>query len=577
MLYAANAWTTVRHAFTPEVDVSSCSSVVFDGQHLVVLGHNAGKKGWLSTGFVLTMKDGQWHLETTIPGLNMPNQKPLFGSVHAVTKAVLAPGASIVLVDNRYLYAVVKNDTGDKTKLNAHGYIPQEELIVADLKRYMEIQSRGVVSTVFDWIGSSLGISGTQDSTAKPESAFWRFRAEMEQAGSSITTDNHAIYAVGGFTTLSPKFYEVFAAKERVSRSVSMLSLRQDSATQQQTTPTGWERLPDLNVRRKNLATVVVGGYLYAIGGQNEKGKALASVERLDLAAACNNLAAWEPVASMNTARFSSAVTVTDSGIIVVAGGSSSSGSILNTVEYLKHTTFVNHTPDWKKLPNLQTARAGASLSIIHSKLVISGGRDSSPGLLWGPEGLDSIETLDLLVQERGGDAEEVPASFVPMASATLLPEAQAELYIDNPPMAPESTADRGDPTSIPVLRPTAPTLEEVLEYPVALVSELTNTLPTSIRNDGEGQEHQVPLAAVAPMQPPSLPPAMQPPTASKSDDQCDDQGSENDFTCAVCLERKKQVAFYCGHQTCLHCSPLLNECHICRKPIQGRVQLFGD
>jgi len=51
---------------------------------------------------------------------------------------------------------------------------------------------------------------------------------------------------------------------------------------------------------------------------------------------------------------------------------------------------------------------------------------------------------------------------------------------------------------------------------------------------------------------------------------------AERDNCCAVCLERPKQVAFLCGHQACLVCSPLLSECHSCRQPIQGRIQLFG-
>ena len=46
---------------------------------------------------------------------------------------------------------------------------------------------------------------------------------------------------------------------------------------------------------------------------------------------------------------------------------------------------------------------------------------------------------------------------------------------------------------------------------------------------------------------------------------------------CNICLERRKDMAFLCGHQACSVCAEELpnNLCHICRKPIERKIPLF--
>ncbi|KAJ3687494.1 hypothetical protein LUZ61_016658 [Rhynchospora tenuis] len=46
-------------------------------------------------------------------------------------------------------------------------------------------------------------------------------------------------------------------------------------------------------------------------------------------------------------------------------------------------------------------------------------------------------------------------------------------------------------------------------------------------------------------------------------------------FVCPVCLVKLKDMAFGCGHQTCVECSRNLQRCPICRDPIQTRIKLY--
>jgi hypothetical protein len=42
--------------------------------------------------------------------------------------------------------------------------------------------------------------------------------------------------------------------------------------------------------------------------------------------------------------------------------------------------------------------------------------------------------------------------------------------------------------------------------------------------------------------------------------------------TCAICLDDKNEIFFQpCGHGACASCSPQINKCHMCRRPINGR------
>ncbi|XP_022777727.1 E3 ubiquitin-protein ligase MIB2-like [Stylophora pistillata] len=49
----------------------------------------------------------------------------------------------------------------------------------------------------------------------------------------------------------------------------------------------------------------------------------------------------------------------------------------------------------------------------------------------------------------------------------------------------------------------------------------------------------------------------------------------EESVVCCICVERKKDVIFRCGHGACQFCAEQLSVCHICQKPIEMKIQMF--
>lgn len=52
-------------------------------------------------------------------------------------------------------------------------------------------------------------------------------------------------------------------------------------------------------------------------------------------------------------------------------------------------------------------------------------------------------------------------------------------------------------------------------------------------------------------------------------------QELEEQQRCNICYERRRNVAFTCGHTICSRCSDTLNNCHICRKAITRKIYLY--
>ena len=44
---------------------------------------------------------------------------------------------------------------------------------------------------------------------------------------------------------------------------------------------------------------------------------------------------------------------------------------------------------------------------------------------------------------------------------------------------------------------------------------------------------------------------------------------------CSICMERRRNVAFLCGHGACVVCAQTLKTCHMCRKPITKKINLY--
>jgi len=49
----------------------------------------------------------------------------------------------------------------------------------------------------------------------------------------------------------------------------------------------------------------------------------------------------------------------------------------------------------------------------------------------------------------------------------------------------------------------------------------------------------------------------------------------EEQLFCGICMERKRNVAFLCGHGACAVCSKDLVTCHMCRTKIEMKIPLY--
>lgn len=49
----------------------------------------------------------------------------------------------------------------------------------------------------------------------------------------------------------------------------------------------------------------------------------------------------------------------------------------------------------------------------------------------------------------------------------------------------------------------------------------------------------------------------------------------EETHSCSICMERVRDVAFLCGHSACSRCAETLKICHMCRKQIVKKINLY--
>lgn len=52
-------------------------------------------------------------------------------------------------------------------------------------------------------------------------------------------------------------------------------------------------------------------------------------------------------------------------------------------------------------------------------------------------------------------------------------------------------------------------------------------------------------------------------------------QDMKEQIVCVVCLDRRKNMVFLCGHGACQLCGDKLQNCPMCREPIEKRILLF--
>jgi hypothetical protein len=45
--------------------------------------------------------------------------------------------------------------------------------------------------------------------------------------------------------------------------------------------------------------------------------------------------------------------------------------------------------------------------------------------------------------------------------------------------------------------------------------------------------------------------------------------------SCGICMERVRNVVFLCGHGACCNCAQTLKTCHMCRKTITKKINIY--
>ena len=129
-----------------------------------------------------------------------------------------------------------------------------------------------------------------------------------------------------------------------------------------------WAQLPSPAKDRNHVALAALGGYIYAIGGQNKQGEASCTAERFHIASG-----QWSDLPDMEEARTLSAAVVVDNRIHVIGGHDGQAD--LSSVAVLDPATG-----GWSRGRRLPSARSAVRAVVLASgKVMVAGG--TSDGL----------------------------------------------------------------------------------------------------------------------------------------------------------------------------------------------------
>ncbi|MHC4707177.1 MAG: Kelch repeat-containing protein [Planctomycetota bacterium] len=201
-----------------------------------------------------------------------------------------------------------------------------------------------------------------------PATDTWTEKAPMPTARTVISTSvaDGKIYAIGGF--VRPGVW----TQEKVTSVVEAYDPATDTWTTKAPMPTA----------RGFLATGVVNGKIYAIGGATYAGGGtLSTVEEYDPATDT-----WTTKAPMPMARTTFLAASTVNGIIYVIGGARG-GSTLSTVE-----AYDPATDTWTTKAPMPTARAFLATSAVNGKIYAIGGTLGAP---WS--GISTVEEYEVI------------------------------------------------------------------------------------------------------------------------------------------------------------------------------------
>lgn len=136
---------------------------------------------------------------------------------------------------------------------------------------------------------------------------------------------------------------------------------------------------------RSSFGLIAVHQCIYAIGGQNSNGQALATVHCYDPV-----IKIWHEVHPMLHARIGAAF-ARHRNLIVAAGGKDHFGVVLSSVE-----CYDLIAEQWQPMSDLREPRVGAQLCSIGDSLYISGGSGCEDKLIHSVDCLNTTQTQSM-------------------------------------------------------------------------------------------------------------------------------------------------------------------------------------
>lgn len=179
--------------------------------------------------------------------------------------------------------------------------------------------------------------------------------------------------------------------------------------------PDAWMSAAPMSTPRAELSAVVLEGKIYAIGGRDEDGKALRTVERYD-----PSTEQWEEVAPMNRARYGATAVVWDGRILVIGGRGPEDDDGVGNAEYEALSSVEAYVPasdTWQAFPELEDERSGAAAVVFNESIYVFGGtrEESNEGKY-----VFSIERYEPSEQEWEELDVELPSALVSMAAVAV-------------------------------------------------------------------------------------------------------------------------------------------------------------
>ncbi|MCI0506541.1 MAG: hypothetical protein L0Z73_10585, partial [Gammaproteobacteria bacterium] len=136
-----------------------------------------------------------------------------------------------------------------------------------------------------------------------------------------------------------------------------------------------WQFTQSFQEPRRALATAAAKGYIYVIGGMDQQGQYVTTVEYAKINPD-GSLGPWRPTAPLNEGRFYLAAVTAGDFIFALGGGSGPPGDGNYPVATVERAVIQpdGTLSEWQKLDNMQTPRRGLKAIVYNRRIYAIGG-----------------------------------------------------------------------------------------------------------------------------------------------------------------------------------------------------------